>query len=267
MTTSPSNAQLQVRKHLSSSILLWMRTDQPRETGMAYWKGPHSKIISVTKGLQEYRQIHLAETNPGLWPDTSGIETDIPVERRIDGVAVTFQSALSPLLGLKQTRLAFKDEINVFRRTLLYAGPPNSSRWYEVAGDGDKIGARALIYLRRRQGVSGGDFRTSVSRELVPALANTGILKELRIQVFMPWIEKLWDTPSVAHDNPTDEHFHASLILGFADAPARAAFFGSREIERLSGTLAPFVSAIHAYDVSAALTYVKDGGILPHYKG
>ena len=54
---------------------------------MDYWKGPHSKIISTTPGLEEYRQIHLAENNPGLWPAIRGVETVIPAERRIDGVA------------------------------------------------------------------------------------------------------------------------------------------------------------------------------------
>ena len=127
------------KKPFASSILLWIRTDQPRQTGMDYWKGPHSKIISATPGFDEYRQIHLAATNPGLWPATPGVETAIPTDRRIDGVAeVTFQSALSPLLGRKQTRLAYKDEINVFRRTLLYAGPPNSTRWYHVARPGEQ---------------------------------------------------------------------------------------------------------------------------------
>src|SRR6266496_267631 len=57
MRKSPSKPQVNVRKHLSSSILLWMRTDQPRQTGMDHWKGPHSKIISATPGLEEYRQI------------------------------------------------------------------------------------------------------------------------------------------------------------------------------------------------------------------
>ncbi len=138
MTTTRPYAE----KPIVSSIPLWMRTDQPRQTGMDYWKGPHSKIISATPGFEEYRQIHLTEHNPGLWPATRGVETVIPAERRIDGLAeVTFQSVLSPLLGRKQTRLAFKDEVNVFRRTLLYAGPPNSARWYEVAGPGKKVGA------------------------------------------------------------------------------------------------------------------------------
>jgi hypothetical protein len=167
---------------------------------MDYWKGPHSGIISATPGLEEYRQIHLAETNPGLWPATHGVETAIPADRKIDGVAeVTFQSALSPLLGHKQTRLAYQDEINVFRCTLLYAGPPNSTRWYQVAGPSEKVGARALIYLRRRQGVSGRDFRKFITKELVPALAGTGALRGLRTQTFMPWNDKLWDTPNVAH--------------------------------------------------------------------
>jgi hypothetical protein len=230
MSKSPSKAQVNVRKHFASSILLWVRTDQPRQTGMDYWKGPHSKIISATPGLEEYRQIHLAEVNPGLWPATPGVETDrLPAH-------------------------------------LLYTGLPTSSRWYEVAAPGAKVGARALIYLRRKDGVRAGNFRKVINNQLAPALAGTGVLRELRTQTFLPWYEKLWDTPNVAHDNPADQRFHASLILGFTDAQERAGFFRSREIESLSDTLAPLTSAIYAYDVSAALTYVKDGTILPHYQ-
>ena len=260
-TTTPHT-----KKPFASSILLWVRTDQPRQTGMDYWKGPHSKIISATPGFDEYRQIHLAETNPGLWPATPGVETTIPTDRRIDGVAeVTFRSALSPLLGRRQTRLAYQDEINVFRRTLLYAGPPNSTRWYHVGPPGERTGARALVYLRRRDGVGTRQFRKHLTDELVPALANTGALTELRTQAFLPWNEKLWDTPNVAHDNPTDQRLHASLMLGFTDATARAAFFDSAKLAKLSDELSTFASAVHAYDVSEALTYVKDGEILPHY--
>jgi hypothetical protein len=267
MSTSSSAVQLAVKKHLTSSILLWVRTDQPRQTGMDHWKGPHSGIISATPGLEEYRQIHLAEHNPGRWPVTDGVETSIPVDRKVDGVAeVTFQSALSPLKGRKQTQLAFADEINVFRRTLLYAGPPNSSRWYDVAAPGETVGARALIYLRRREGVGGGEFRKFVKKQLVPALAGTGVVKELRTQTFLPWIEKLWDTPNVAHDNPDDQHLHASVSLGFTDAAARDAFFAGNVVEELSNQLMPLASAIHAYDVDAALTYVKNGVVLPSYE-
>lgn len=255
------------KKPLASSILLWMRTDQPRQQGMDYWKGPHSKIISATPGMEEYRQIHLAENSPGLWPVVNGVETVIPAERRIDGVAeVTFTNLLSPLRGRQQTRLAYKDEVNVFRRTLLYAGPPYSARWYDVAGPGEKVGARSLIYLRRREAIKTGAFRRFLADEFVPALGETAALRELRTQVFMPWIERLWNTPNVAHDNPTDQRFHASVMLGFADAEALRAFFASGEITTLSGNLPEFVSAIHAYEVGEALTYVKDGQVLPKYQ-
>ena len=255
------------KKPLVSSILLWMRSDQPRQQGMDHWKGPHSKIISATPGMEEYRQIHLAEHNPGLWPAIGGVETVIPTERRIDGVAeVTFTSALSPLRGRKQTRLAYKDEVNVFRRTLLYAGLPNSARWYDVAGPGEKAGARSLIYLRKREGVTTGAFRRFLRDDLVPALVKTGDLRELRTQFFMPWIKTLWNTPNVAHDNPTDQRFHASLVLGFTDADALRAFFGGGEIATLSGKLPEFVSAVHAYEVTEALTYVKGGTVLPTYQ-
>lgn len=234
---------------------------------MDYWKGPHSKIISATPGMEEYRQIHLAENNRGLWPAISGVETVIPAERRIDGVAeVTFTSVLSPLRGRKQTRLAYKDEVNVFRRTLLYAGPPYSARWYDVAAPGEKSGARSLIYLRRREGVTTGAFRRVLADELVPAIVEAAPLRELRTQVFMPWIKQLWDTPNVAHDNPADQRFHAALILGFTDPSALRAFFSSGEIATLSGRLPEFVSAIHAYDVAEMLTYVKDSKVLPHYQ-
>ena len=267
MSTSSSSPQVGVKKHFTSSILLWMRTDQPRQKGMDHWKGPHSGIIASTPGLHEYRQIHLAEDNPGLWPATDGVETQIPADRKIDGVAeVTFQSPLSLLQGRAQTQLAFKDEINVFRRTLLYVGPPSSSRWYEVARPAEVVGARALVYLRRKDGVSGREFRKVIKKDLVPALIDTGVLKELRTQRFLPWNEKTWDTPDVAHDNPADQRFHASLSLGFADRAARTAFLHGAGAPQLSAMLATIASAIHAYDVSATLTYVKDGAILPHYQ-
>ena len=82
----------------------------------------------------------------------------------------------------------------------------------------------------------------------------------------MPWIKRLWDTPNVAHDNPTDQRFHASLILGVADTNALRAFFGSGEIATLSRKLPEFVSAVHAYEVTEALTYVKDGKVLPNFQ-
>ncbi|THV37083.1 strictosidine synthase [Glycomyces buryatensis] len=262
MSTTPAFT----KKPFTSSILLWVRDDQPRKQGMDRWKGPHSAIISATPGFEEYRQIHLAETNPGLWPEVDGVETAIPADRRIDGVAeVTMKSVFSPLLGREQTKLAFLDEVNLFRRTVLFAGPPYSARWYDLAAPGERVGARALVYVRKREGVGTGAFRRILTDRLVPALASAGMLKELRTQAFMPWRRGLWNTPNVAHDNPADKQFHASLILGFPDTDARHAYFAGDAVARLSARLPAFASAVHAYEVEQALTFVAGGKALSRY--
>lgn len=256
-TTAPDT---QFTKHFTTSILLWMRTDQPRQAGMDHWKGPHSGIISATPGLLEYRQLHLHEESSGLWPAVPGVETHLPVDRKIDGIAeVTFQSALSPLMGRRQTQLAYADEINVFRRTLLYAGPPGSSRWYDM-GDG-AVGARAVLYLRRAAGTSRGAFRSFVRKQLIPALTTADTLTELRSQTFLPWNEHTWDTPDVAHDNPKEHRLHGSLILGFTDSAARRAFF-EQKASALSPLITGRLAALHAYNIEATLTFVQNGQVL-----
>ena len=255
------------KKYLSSSILLWMRTDKPRQEGMDRWKGPHSKIISATKGMQEYRQIHLKENNPGLWPAISGVETNIPTDRKIDGIAdVTLKNLFSLFKGKKQTKLAYKDEVNIFKRTILYAALPKSSRWYEVAAPGEKIQARSIVFFRIKEGVKEDDFAKFISEELTPSLANTGVLKELRSKVYMPWKQKQWNTPNVAHDNPKQQQFQASLMLGFADKSAMDKFYGGDAVKKLSERLSVFCSAVHAYEIEKTLTYVTGGKELSHYQ-
>ena len=247
-------------KHLSSSILLWMRTDQPRQDGMNRWKGPHAKIISANKGLWEYRQIHFKDKNQGLWQDISGVETQIPAERKIDGVAdVTLKGFLSIFRGGKQNKLAHQDEVNIFKRTILYAAFPKNSKWYKVASSDEFIPTRSMVFIRKREGVKDRDFQKFVNEELTPALANMGILKELRNKVYNPWKQSQWNTPNVAHDNAPEVQFHASLILGFGNQDAMNAFFKSDELKSLSGRIAMFCSAVHAYEVAETLTFIKNG--------
>jgi hypothetical protein len=44
------------------------------------------------------------------------------------------------------------------------------------------------------------------------------------------------------------------------------AFFGSGATAMLSGRLSELVSAVHAYEVTEVLTYLKDGKVLPRYE-
>lgn len=232
-------------KYLSSSVLLGMLTDKSRQSSMDHWKGSHAQIIA---------------SNSGLWQPIKGVETTIPQNRKVDGVAdVTLKSFFSALQGKKQHKLAFADEINFLKRSILYVAYPKKSRWYSVAENDTKIEARAMVFFRQKEGVSDNEFEKFINNELTPTLANTNMLKELRNKVYNPWKQKQWLTPNVLHDNGKADQFQASLILGFANKSEMENFFNSEEIKKLSERMAVFCSAVHAYEIAETITFVKDG--------
>ena len=136
--------------------------------------------------------------------------------------------------------------MNVFRRTLLYAGPPSSARWYHVARPSEKTGARALVYLRsrsrrRHRTISGSTSPTSY----VPATPRTPSMmtRAANPRCSCPGTRSSRTRPTSRTTTPPTSRSHASLILGFADAPARAAFFeGRRDPRRRSDRLSKLAS-------------------------
>ncbi len=248
-------------KHLSSTIALWMRTDKPRQESMDHWKGSHAQIIASNPGLWQYRQLHLAENNTGLWPAINGVETAIPQNRKIDGVAdVTLKSFYAGLFqGKKQHKLAFADEVNFLKRSILYIAYPKNAKWFEVAKSESKIEASSIVFFRKKEGVSDKDFKKFINNELTPTLANTGMLKELRNKVYNPWKQKDWLTPNVMHDNDKNDQFQASLILGFTNKTEMEKFFASEVVKNLSEKIATYCSAVNAYEIFETITFVENG--------
>ncbi|MFK8242915.1 MULTISPECIES: hypothetical protein [unclassified Facklamia] len=245
-------------KKFSVSILLWMRQDKARQEGMNYWSGPHSQIIASSPGLLEYRQQHLSETEHSFWPSVSELETNIPVDRRIDGIAeVTFENLLAPIAGRKQTALAFKDEVNVFRRTLMHMGFPFSSRWFSMA-ENNETQLRDVLYVRRKDGVGSSDFKKFINDSLAAEITEVAGVTEVRTQVYMPWHKATWNTPNVAHDNPKSQQLHASVIIGFANEEVRENFY--QNIAPILNTkIVTYASAVHAYQIEKTLTFVENG--------
>lgn len=249
-------------KEFSSAVLLWLRKDKSNAEGKAYWAGGHAQIIAASPGLKQYRQLHLSETEHSFWPGVSGLKTRVVEDRRIDGIAdVTFQSVTAPISGRHQTALAFKDEVNVFRRTLMYAGLPGSARWYETALPQEQTALRDILFLQRDQGTKRGDFRRLVREELPAELVKAQGLSELRVQYFLPWHAKTWDTPQVAHDNPVSDRYQASILIGFEDQQARETFYQQTAPE-LNRLLRGKVSALHSFSIEDTKVFVDGGQIL-----
>ena len=133
-----------------------------------------------------------------------------------------------------------------------------------MAEPNGKIEARSMIFFRIKEGVKKDDLKKFINEELTPTLANMGALQELRPKVYNEWKEKQWDTPNVLHDNIKEVQYQASLMLGFKDKNAMEQFFKSDAVQKLSDRISIFCSAVHAYEISETLTFVKDGKELSH---
>ncbi|WP_237233420.1 strictosidine synthase [Rothia nasisuis] len=250
-------------KEFSSSILLWIRHGMTVPEGKDYWAGGHAQIIAASKGLKEYRQLHISEAEHSFWPAHPGLETVVRADRRINGIAdVTFQSTLAATAGREQTALAFKDEINVFRRTLMYIGLPGSTRWYTTPVARSQTQLRDVVFFRRAQGARGREFKDFMHNRLAPSVLAQAGISELRTETFLPWHKKTWDTPNVAHDNPKADRYHGLMVIGFESETARAAFY-EQVAPHLNSTVDGAVSAIHSFAIEDTKVFVEGGRRLP----
>ncbi|WP_304128132.1 hypothetical protein [Gemella sanguinis] len=243
-------------RKFSLSILLYMRNDKPRQESMNYWKGPHAKIIAASPQLLEYRQLHLSDISYGFWPADNNIKTKVSLDRRIDGIAeVTYKNTIAPLFGIKQTRLAFKDEINLFRRTLMHMGLPWSSKWFNLENKNDTQ-FRDVIFIQRKEGTSKKEFKNYINRNLSEIVSKHEGITEYRTQVYLPWNKMTWNTPNVAHDNPKKEHLHASIIIGFESIEARESFYKETALE-INKEIKDLASGIFAYKIEKTIPFVE----------
>lgn len=242
-------------KTFASATFLWMREDQPREVGMAYWRGDHAQLVARCPGFLEYRQHHFAKNSPGLWPVAAGVETAIPAARRIDGMPeVTLDGLLAPIVARKQTKLIYQDEAHVFHRTIGHLTAPGAGRWY-ACQESEVVGARSVVLIRRRAHVDAKTFNSFLNEVLCPALLMARGIRELRSLPFLGWSKRMWDTPGVHHDYPEDDRYHAALVVGAADVDALAAVLRAPVVGRTATKQSKFCSAIHAYTVVA--TYIN----------
>ena len=250
-----------------STVLLWMRTDLPREDGMEYWRGPHSQLVARTPGFLEYRQHHFPSEPVGMWPPIDGVETDIPAHRRIDGTPeVVLDGAIGSLKSLRPNKRVHADEANVFGRTILHVTSKAGGRWFTTATEG-RTSARTVVLFRRRPGVDASALEGLLNDDLGPELARLAGVTEVRTQPFAAFKAWMWNTPGVAHDYPDEDQFHGCLIIGAGDQETLEQILDGAELARHAATVARVCAAVHAYPVTATYTYTRDGRpLLPQIK-
>jgi hypothetical protein len=246
-------------KKFASTGAIWLRQDRTREQGREYWRGTHGRIASQTPGWLEYRQHHFDLDVPGLWPDVPGVETAIGQAGRMDGVAeVTFEHAASPLMALRSRKAIYEDERKVFARTVVYVTGPGGGRWWRDGG-GEPVGFRAVVMVRRRDGVGFRAFRKWVNDTLGGALNDAPGMLEVRTQAFLPYIKQLWSPPGLDHEEASEWRYHASVVLASADRATLEAALASSSVAPTREGQHEHCSAIHAYAVGDTYVFRQDG--------
>jgi hypothetical protein len=240
--------------------LLWLRADLPREDCLAYWRGPHARLVAEIPHIDEYRQHHFSPEDHGFWPGPPGVGTTVPADWRIDGMPeVAFADALAPIKGLgSRVWAVYQDESKFIDRTLANLTGPGGGRWFR-SGHDEEVGACAVVLVRRRRDVRFTAFRSFVHEILGPALDRAPGTLELRTHAFLPYTEALWWTPGVAHDNPPHRRYHAAIVLGAANRGALDATIASPEVAATQDEQAANCLALHTYAVDNTYAVVRDG--------
>lgn len=240
--------------------LLWLRADLPREDGLAYWHGPHARLVAEIPHIDEYRQHHVSPEDHGFWPGPSGVGTSVPPDWRIDGMTeVAFADALAPLRGLgRRVWAVHRDESRFTERTLANMSGPRGGRWFR-SGHDEEAGVRVVALIRRRRDVRFTAFRSFVHEVLGSALDRAPGTMELRTHVFLPSTKAVWWTPGVAHDNPTHRRYHAAIVLGAANRRTVDAIIASPQVSATWDAQVMHCLALHAYAVDNTYTVIRDG--------
>jgi hypothetical protein len=240
--------------------LQWLRADLPREHCLAYWRGPHARLVAEVGHIDEYRQHHFSPEDHGFWVVPPGVGTTIPADWRIDGMPeVAFAGALAPIRALgPRVWAVYQDESKFIDRILPNLTGPGGGRWFR-SGHQEEVGARAVVLIRRRPDVGFREFRSFVHQVLGDALDRAPGTAELRTHSFLPYTKAVWWTPGVAHDNPPHRRYHAAIVLGAADRGALEAILSSPEVTATQDAQAASCLALHAYAADHTYAFVRDG--------
>lgn len=227
-----------------------------------YWLNAHVTMPARFPGIDTV-WLHCVSFADAAWPQTPGVSHRPPPEDEFQGVP---EATFVTLEGLTEFQASSKvqmdDGINFLQEMIAYRSIENATetvtdRTGLPAPDGHDGLLRHLLFLRRAEGVSTGDFRNFVASTLAPAWAESPEVLKLRRHLFEE-VEVTLDHPGVRMSKPLDRQYGAALEVVLADAGALARFAAS---PAWSQPIATYCSAVHAARVTRCITTKYKGTI------
>jgi hypothetical protein len=223
-----------------------------------YWLNAHVTMPARFPGISSI-WLHAVSFEDAIWPRTPGVSHRPPPEDEFQGVP---EAAFVTEDGLAEFQAANKvqmdDGINFLQEIITYLSLGNATetvvdRTGVPAPDGHDGLLRHLLFLRRNEGVTAGDFRHFVAGTLAPAWAAAPEVLKLRRHLFEE-VEPTLDHPGVRMSKPLDRQYQAALEVVVADDGALAQLAGSPVWSQTAGPVAAHCAAVHAARVSRCIT-------------
>jgi hypothetical protein len=230
-----------------------------------YWLNAHVTMPARFPGISSIF-LHAVSFADAVWPPVPGVSHRPPPEDEFQGVP---EATFVTLPGLAEFQASAKvqmdDGINFLSEIITYQSIEDATetvadRTRVPAPDGHDGLLRHLLFLRRADGVTTGDFRRFVTDTLAPAWAAAPEVLKLRRHLFEE-VEVTLDHPGVRMSKPLDRQYQAALEVVLADGDALARFAASPVWRQTAAEIAAHCSAVHAARVSRCITTKYQGTI------
>ncbi len=238
------------------------------ELGRFYYRDVHGVLGARAAGLHhQYFQHHLGRCNGDLWQRLPSIDYHCSEEDQFDVVAEPTFVSEEHLVRYGESRvnaLLYRDELYFVDRSAGYRTKSGNSRTLiDCTEDGAYSGPQQLTKLMcclsKQPEVELNTFQTYLSERLAPAWCASGYVFKLRLHLFEPYNEKLWDSPGVAHDYPPERQYQALIEIGFRDNAHLHRFFDSETYTATTEEQPQQIARFNVFPEREIYTLVYDG--------
>jgi hypothetical protein len=221
-----------------------------------YWLNAHVTLPARFPGISSIF-LHSTSFDDAIWPRLDGVSHRPPPGDDFWGVP---EATFVTLEGLAEFQAASKvqmdDGINFLQEMIAYrsiaeATQTVADRTGTAAPDGHDGLLRHLLFLRRRDGITAGEFRTFVAGTLAPAWAASPDVVKVRRHLFEE-VEVTLDHPGVRMSRPLDRQYQAAVEVVLPDAASLDRLVASPAWPQAD--VAAHCSAVHAARVGRCIT-------------
>lgn len=252
--------------HFTFYVPLWKRAGIPLDLFDNYWADVHGPVCARLPGQFQYWQFHVGHAVGGTFPVVEGVDYVAKPDQNFDGIAeLTFKTDEDRQTWFTAAGILMDDEHNLFSKAIGYVTDKDHSKTFvdqieDGEPDADLAVNRYHVTFYQKDGVSVDAFRGYL-QEFAEKVCKHDDLLKLRLHCFNPPDTSRPDAAGVAHAEPEELQFQASIEFAWKNRLKMEQFFASAEYQDGIARQADFVRQVCPFPERFATTYVYGGEI------